>query len=234
MFVDTNWFERWIYSGRLVRYVHWWFFCGETSNISSFLDAGNNDSWLEVYKLPKDQWKTEMNNQEQVFIVCCCWFWKNFQFEILGKHNEWKSNGRKSHKSNYRCHTDANSRSIYSTIFTFQSESSKTKSRYSIEFLWFSEWFERSTRFSGSNNFQQLMKNTENQTNIGQGITNHFYTQQVIDAKTLLIRELVAPIPKNDGVERPFVAPRPETSSPMFVENFSKETKKTEWSIRFL
>lgn len=62
------------------------------------------------------------------------------------------------------------------------------------------------------------MKNTENQTNIGQGIGNHFYTQQAIDAKTILIRELVAPTPKTEGTERPFVVPKPEIPSPMYVE----------------
>jgi hypothetical protein len=27
---------------------------------------GNNDSWLEVYKLSKEQWKSEITAQEQV------------------------------------------------------------------------------------------------------------------------------------------------------------------------
>ena len=32
-----------------------------------FCSLGNNDSWLEVYKLSKEQWKSEIAAQEQVF-----------------------------------------------------------------------------------------------------------------------------------------------------------------------
>ena len=45
------------------------------------------------------------------------------------------------------------------------------------------------------------MKNTENQSIIGQGISNHFYTQQVIDTKTILIRDLIMPTTNNDAPE---------------------------------
>ena len=67
----------------------------------------------------------------------------------------------------------------------------------------------------GSNNFQQLMKNTENQANIGQGISNHFYTQQIIDAKTLLTRDLAMPIEQTDAADRTISLPKVESSPPM-------------------
>jgi hypothetical protein len=46
------------------------------------------------------------------------------------------------------------------------------------------------------------MKNTENQSNIGQGISNHFYTQQIIDAKSILIKESIMPTRKDDLLDR--------------------------------
>jgi hypothetical protein len=59
------------------------------------------------------------------------------------------------------------------------------------------------------------MKNTENQSTIGQGISNHFYTQQVIDAKTILIRDLIMPITNNDTPERTISIPKTEPLPPM-------------------
>lgn len=59
------------------------------------------------------------------------------------------------------------------------------------------------------------MKNTENQSNIGQGISNHFYTQQVIDAKTILIKDLVMPTVENDSLDRKISAPKVEPLPPM-------------------
>jgi len=34
--------------------------------LSNDLNIGNNDSWFEIYKLVKDQWKSEIATQEQV------------------------------------------------------------------------------------------------------------------------------------------------------------------------
>jgi hypothetical protein len=59
------------------------------------------------------------------------------------------------------------------------------------------------------------MKNTENQSNIGQGISNHFYTQQVIDAKTILIRDLIMPITQNDVPDRTVSVPKAEPLPPL-------------------
>jgi hypothetical protein len=59
------------------------------------------------------------------------------------------------------------------------------------------------------------MKNTENQSTIGQGISNHFYTQQVIDTKTILIRDLIMPITNNDAPEGPISVPKNEPLPPM-------------------
>lgn len=62
------------------------------------------------------------------------------------------------------------------------------------------------------------MKNTENQTNIGQGITNHFYTQQMIDAKMTLVKELVVlTTPKSDGTDRPLFLTKFEPPAPVWV-----------------
>ncbi len=61
------------------------------------------------------------------------------------------------------------------------------------------------------------MKNTENQSNIGQGISNHFYTQQVIDAKTILIRDLIMPITQNDAPDRTVSVPKAEPLPPLWV-----------------
>jgi hypothetical protein len=67
----------------------------------------------------------------------------------------------------------------------------------------------------GSNNFQQLMKITENQANIGQGISSHFYTQQIIDAKVLLTRDLAMTMTNADIADRPISIPKVEPSSPV-------------------
>lgn len=68
----------------------------------------------------------------------------------------------------------------------------------------------------GSNNIQQLMKSTDSSVNVGQGTNNHLYTQQVIDAKNILIKELVAPTPKVEGTDRHMIPPKPETPTPMY------------------
>ena len=67
----------------------------------------------------------------------------------------------------------------------------------------------------GSNNFPQLMKNTENQANIGQGVSNHLYTSQIIDGKTALIRHLTIPAEKNEIADRSFSVTRIESSHPV-------------------
>jgi len=59
------------------------------------------------------------------------------------------------------------------------------------------------------------MKNTENQSNIGQGTSNHFYTQQIIDAKTILIKDLLMPIMNDDLSDRKISVPKIESFSPM-------------------
>jgi len=59
------------------------------------------------------------------------------------------------------------------------------------------------------------MKNTENQSNIGQGISNHFYTQQIIDTKTILIRDLIMPITENDLPDRKISVPKIEPFPPV-------------------
>ena len=61
------------------------------------------------------------------------------------------------------------------------------------------------------------MKNTENQSTIGQGISNHFYTQQVIDTKTILIRDLILPGTNDDGPERTVSVPKSEPLPPMWA-----------------
>lgn len=74
----------------------------------------------------------------------------------------------------------------------------------------------------GSNNLQQLMKNTENQSNIGQGISNHFYTQQIIDAKMMLIQDLIMPVTKDDTSDRSVSVPKIEPLPPMSVFKLRK------------
>lgn len=59
------------------------------------------------------------------------------------------------------------------------------------------------------------MKSTENQSNIGQGISNHFYTQQVIDAKTVLVKDLIMPTTKTDRSDRAVSLPKIEPLPPM-------------------
>jgi hypothetical protein len=59
------------------------------------------------------------------------------------------------------------------------------------------------------------MKNTENQSNIGQGISNHFYTQQIIDTKTILIRDLIMSITENDLPDRKISVPKIEPVPPV-------------------
>ena len=51
-----------------------WFgnFRVEKSFITAVFDLGNTDSWFEVYKLTKEQWKSEIMAQEQVIR-----FWLN-------------------------------------------------------------------------------------------------------------------------------------------------------------
>lgn len=58
------------------------------------------------------------------------------------------------------------------------------------------------------------MKSTENQPNIGQGILNHFYTQQIIDAKLMLVQELLMPL-SPDASDQPLQIPKFEASPPM-------------------
>ena len=41
-------------------------FFGAKHNKDSFAFQGNNDSWLELYKLCKEQWKSEIAAHEQV------------------------------------------------------------------------------------------------------------------------------------------------------------------------
>jgi hypothetical protein len=35
----------------------------------NLFDLGNSDSWFEVYKLSKEQWKSEIAAQEQVVTI---------------------------------------------------------------------------------------------------------------------------------------------------------------------
>ena len=58
------------------------------------------------------------------------------------------------------------------------------------------------------------MKITDNQSNIGQGISNHFYTQQVIDAKMVLIRDLLIPTTKTDASDQLMSVPKMEQFPP--------------------
>lgn len=67
----------------------------------------------------------------------------------------------------------------------------------------------------GSNNFQQLMKNTENQSNIGQGVANHFYTQQVIDTKMILVRDMTLPPAKTETTDTVISVPKSDPLPPM-------------------
>mgnify|MGYP006892784468 CR=1 FL=1 len=59
------------------------------------------------------------------------------------------------------------------------------------------------------------MKNTDNQSNIGQGISNHFYTQQIIDMKSILIRDLIMSSANIDTSDRTFLVPKSEPVPPM-------------------
>ncbi|CAF2078436.1 unnamed protein product [Rotaria magnacalcarata] len=137
---------------------------------------GNNDSWLEVYKLPKEQWKSEITTQEQA---------------TTGNENQIEENASQQ--------STENRSKLIRTQFSRPALLFKTKA----------------PKFSpGSNNFPQLMKNTENQSNIGLGILNHFYTQQIIDAKMLLIRDLVMPT-TNDASDQVLQIPKFESYPPI-------------------
>lgn len=59
------------------------------------------------------------------------------------------------------------------------------------------------------------MKNTDNQSNIGQGISNHFYTQQIIDMKSILIRDLIISSANIDTSDRTILVPKSEPVPPM-------------------
>ena len=61
------------------------------------------------------------------------------------------------------------------------------------------------------------MKNTENQSNVGQGISNHFYTQQIIDAKMILVRDLIMPATKTETSESVITVPKADPLPPMCV-----------------
>ncbi|CAF1054515.1 unnamed protein product [Adineta ricciae] len=132
----------------------------------------NHDSWIEVYKLPKEQWKTEIANQEQV---------------IATSKNQSEEN---------------------TTDPPVDSEMTLVRAQFSRPTVLFKA---KAPKFSpGSNNFQQLMKNTENSTNIGQGTANHFFTSQIIDFKTVLIRDLMLQSKKIDVNDRPITVPKSE------------------------
>ncbi|CAF0781195.1 unnamed protein product [Rotaria sp. Silwood1] len=137
---------------------------------------GNNDSWFEVYKLSREQWKSEIAAQEQA---------------MAGNENQMEANASDQSKEN---------------------SSTLLRGQFSRPTLLFKT---KAPKFcAGANNFQQLMKNTENQSNIGQGISNHFYTQQIIDAKTLLVRDLIMPI-TNDTTDQILSTVKAEPSSPV-------------------
>jgi hypothetical protein len=72
------------------------------------------------------------------------------------------------------------------------------------------------------------MKNTENQSNIGQGISNHFYTQQIIDAKSMLIKDLIMPIKKDDAPDRTKSVAKIESLPPVWV---LEEEKENSWQM---
>ena len=59
------------------------------------------------------------------------------------------------------------------------------------------------------------MKNTENQSNIGQGVYNHLYTQQVIDAKMTLVRDMTLPPTKTESTESVMSVPKSDPLPPM-------------------
>lgn len=61
------------------------------------------------------------------------------------------------------------------------------------------------------------MKNTENQSNIGQGVSNHLYTQQVIDAKMILVRDITLPPTKTETTESVISVPKSDPLPPMWV-----------------
>ncbi|UJR33698.1 hypothetical protein I4U23_021127 [Adineta vaga] len=130
----------------------------------------NHDSWIEVYKLPKEQWKTEIANQEQA---------------IAASKNQAEEN---------------------TTDPSIEGELTLIRAQFSRPSLLFKA---KAPKFSpGSNNFQQLMKNTENSSNIGQGTANHFFTSQIIDYRTVLIRDLMLQSKKIDVADRPIAVPK--------------------------
>ncbi|CAF0726691.1 unnamed protein product [Adineta steineri] len=132
----------------------------------------NNDSWVEIYKLSKEQWKSEITTQEQ---------------SIAASKNQTEEN-------------------VVEQVV--DSEPTLIRGQFSRPTLVFKA---KVPKFSpGTNNIQQLMKNTENLSNIGQGTSNHFYTQQIIDLKTMLIRDLMLPAKKTDVNERPPTIPKAE------------------------
>lgn len=53
--------------------------------MKSFL--ANNDSWFEVYKLTKEQWKSEIAAQEQVrnFLLDWCRYWRVLGYGFCGE-----------------------------------------------------------------------------------------------------------------------------------------------------
>ena len=59
------------------------------------------------------------------------------------------------------------------------------------------------------------MKNTENSTNVGQGTANHLFTPQILDFKTVLIRDLMLQSKKIDVADRPITVPKAEPLPPM-------------------
>ena len=76
------------------------------------------------------------------------------------------------------------------------------------------------------------MKSAENSANVGQGTVNHLYTSQVLDAKAILIRELIAPAPKIEGNDRPIVIPKQDPMPLMFVD-LAVHTAKILLFVRF-
>ncbi|CAF0801238.1 unnamed protein product [Didymodactylos carnosus] len=127
--------------------------------ISVIDQQGNNEYWLDIYKVPKEQWKNEIKTQEESL---------NSVKENLSEQQS--------------------TMSLSEQTEDIKQGKTLVRGQFTRPILLFKV---KAPKFgNGTNNFPQLMKATDNQLNIGQGTSNHLYTQQIIDTKSKLVQEL--------------------------------------------